>query len=119
MSAIDILELEKGVVSEGPEHNRVKIEMRDLSKVFRVKNREVVAFRNINLKIGEGEFWCFVGPSGCGKTTLLRVLAGLENPTSGTLEMFHQDGSTPLNSMVFQEHAIFPWMTVWDNIAYG
>lgn len=100
-------------------YDRVKIRMEGLTKKFKVKKKDIVAFQNVDLVINEGEFWCFVGPSGCGKTTLLRVLAGLEMPTSGILEIIHNNESSPLNSMVFQEHAIFPWMTVWDNIAYG
>jgi NitT/TauT family transport system ATP-binding protein len=92
---------------------------RQPEKKFTFKKKELIAFKNVSLKIGEGEFWCIVGPSGCGKTTLLRVLAGLENPTSGTIEIVHDNPDKPLNSMVFQEHAIFPWMTVYDNIAYG
>lgn len=97
----------------------VKIKINALSKQFKVKDQNIIAFQNINLAINEGEFWCFVGPSGCGKTTLLRVLADLEEPSSGSLEIKHNDISKPLNSMIFQEHALFPWMTVWDNIAYG
>lgn len=102
-----------------PASKKIKIRMEGLSKQFTVRRKKIEAFKDIDLEIGEGEFWCFVGPSGCGKTTLLRVLAGLETPTSGVLEMLHKNSSKPLNSMVFQEHAIFPWMTVWDNIAYG
>lgn len=100
-------------------YRKIKIRINDLGKKFIVKRKEITAFKNINLNICEGEFWCFVGPSGCGKTTLLRILAGLDTPTSGTLEIIHNDCGKPLNSMVFQEHAIFPWMTVYDNIAYG
>ncbi len=96
-----------------------KIKIKSLSKTFKSKNKELVAFQNINLSIRDGEFWCFVGPSGCGKTTLLRVLAGLEVPTSGELEIKHNYQNKPLNSMIFQENALFPWMTVRDNIAYG
>lgn len=109
----------KNIGNEKTYEDKVKIRMEGLTKKFIVKKKELVAFQDINLKIREGEFWCFVGPSGCGKTTLLRVLAELEAPTSGVLEIVHNDQSKPLNSMVFQEHAIFPWMTVWDNIAYG
>lgn len=98
---------------------KIKIKIDDLGKKFIVRKKEVPAFKNINLNIFEGEFWCFVGPSGCGKTTLLRILAGLDTPTSGNLKIVHDDPGKPLNSMVFQEHAIFPWMTVYDNIAYG
>jgi NitT/TauT family transport system ATP-binding protein len=109
----------KNINKEKTYENKVKIKMEGLSKKFTVKKKEIVAFQDINLEINEGEFWCFVGPSGCGKTTLLRVLAELEAPTSGVLEITHNNLDNPLNSMVFQEHAIFPWMTVWDNIAYG
>ena len=105
--------------SEQPYDDKVKIKINSLSKVFKVKNNDIIAFQDIDLTIKEGEFWCFVGPSGCGKTTLLRVLAGLEVPTSGILEIARNDNSKPLNSMIFQEHALFPWMTVWNNIAYG
>jgi NitT/TauT family transport system ATP-binding protein len=61
-----------------------------------------------------------VGPSGCGKTTLLRILAGLETASAGTIEIDTPAGSDrPENAMVFQGESIFPWMTVWNNAAYG
>lgn len=100
-------------------HKRVKIKIDNLTKEFYSRKESIKAFQNVNLEIGDGEFWCFLGPSGCGKTTLLRVLAGLEEATSGKIDIIHDDKNKPLNSMVFQEHAIFPWMNVWDNIAYG
>ncbi|MDA8212351.1 MAG: ABC transporter ATP-binding protein [Clostridia bacterium] len=96
-----------------------KIKINGLGKQFKTRRNVVTGFQDVNLSIKDGEFWCFVGPSGCGKTSLLRVLAGLEKPTSGGLEILHSDATKPLNSMVFQEHAIFPWMTVRNNIAYG
>ncbi len=114
--ANNIIELSK---NDQVNENEIKINMKALSKTFKSKNKDTVAFQNINLTIKEGEFWCFVGPSGCGKTTLLRVLAGLELPTSGVLEITRNNKTKPLNSMIFQEHALFPWMTVRDNIAYG
>jgi NitT/TauT family transport system ATP-binding protein len=101
------------------QEKKIKIKIDSLGKEFYSKKGNIIAFHDINLEIRDGEFWCIVGPSGCGKTTLLRVLAGLETETSGKIEMIHEDHTKPLNSMVFQEHAIFPWMTVWDNIAYG
>jgi len=101
------------------QEKKIKIKIDSLGKEFYSKKGNIIAFHDINLEIRDGEFWCIVGPSGCGKTTLLRVLAGLEIETSGKIEMIHEDHTKPLNSMVFQEHAIFPWMTVWDNIAYG
>lgn len=99
--------------------SNIKISMSKLTKEFHLKKEKIIAFKNISLKINEGEFWCFVGPSGCGKTTLLRVLADLEYPSSGELKIMKEHENKPLNSMVFQEHALFPWMTVWGNIAYG
>jgi NitT/TauT family transport system ATP-binding protein len=71
------------------------------------------------LTVREGEFLCIVGPSGCGKTTLLRILAGLEAPTQGQVEYSINHAQRPLQSMVFQEQGIFPWLTVLQNAAYG
>jgi NitT/TauT family transport system ATP-binding protein len=96
-----------------------KVRIAGLEKVFRTRQGEVQALRDVDLEIPRGQFCCIVGPSGCGKTTLLRILAGLEEHTSGRLEIFHEARSKPLNSMIFQEQSIFPWLTVRDNIAYG
>jgi NitT/TauT family transport system ATP-binding protein len=60
-----------------------------------------------------------VGPSGCGKTTLLRIVAGLEQPSAGAVEVVRADRGRPINAMIFQGESIFPWMTVWDNAADG
>ncbi len=102
-----------------------KILLRDVRKRFAVRGGVVVALAGIDLEIRAGEFFCIVGPSGCGKTTLLRILAGLENKSSGTIEV-RRDGAArdssrerPLNSMVFQEQSIFPWKNVRDNVAFG
>jgi NitT/TauT family transport system ATP-binding protein len=95
---------------------RPAIRIRDLVKTF----GELVAVDHVSLDIAPGEFFMIVGPSGCGKTTLLRILAGLESATSGTIEVDVPAGSDrPVNSMVFQGDSIFPWMTVWQNAAYG
>ena len=83
------------------------------------------AIDRVSLDIGTGEFFVIVGPSGCGKTTLLRILAGLDKPTAGTIQVMSpppgpgEGRGRPQNSMVFQGDSIFPWMTVWDNAAYG
>jgi NitT/TauT family transport system ATP-binding protein len=96
-----------------------KIVIRGLTKEFVTKDRVVTAVKDVDLEIREGEFVCIVGPSGCGKTTLLRILAELETATSGDIEIEHRDPSKPLNSMVFQEQSIFPWMSVRKNIGFG
>jgi NitT/TauT family transport system ATP-binding protein len=80
---------------------------------------ETRALAGINLSIGASEFVCIVGPSGCGKTTLLRILAGLEQESSGTVTIAQDDQTRPLNSMVFQDHSLFPWLTALDNAAFG
>ncbi|HHT71486.1 MAG: ABC transporter ATP-binding protein [bacterium] len=100
--------------------SREAILLRGISKVF--PNRHgtpVVALEDINLTVKEGEFLCIVGPSGCGKSTLLRILAGLEQPTSGEAIVTITEEGKPVNSMVFQEQSLFPWYTVKENIAYG
>ncbi len=96
-----------------------KIVIRGLTKEFVTKDRIVTAVKDVDLTINEGEFVCIVGPSGCGKTTLLRILADLETETRGEICITHSDPSKPLNSMVFQEQSIFPWMNVRKNIGFG
>jgi NitT/TauT family transport system ATP-binding protein len=95
---------------------RPAIRISDLQKSFGA----LVAIDHVSVDIEPGEFFVIVGPSGCGKTTLLRILAGLETATAGTIETDTPTGSErPENSMVFQGESIFPWMTVWNNAAYG
>jgi NitT/TauT family transport system ATP-binding protein len=92
-----------------------------VNKVFQTAEREVVALKDINLEIPQGQFVCLLGPSGCGKSTLLNAVAGFAPPSSGSITA---DGKLvtapgPERGMVFQEYALFPWMTVADNIAFG
>ena len=94
---------------------RPAIRIRDLRKTF----GQLIAIDGVSVDIAHGEFFMIVGPSGCGKTTLLRILAGLESVTSGTIEIATPNSQRPVNSMIFQGDSIFPWMTVWDNAAYG
>ena len=79
------------------------------------------ALQNINLDIEEGEFICLIGPSGCGKTTLLRIIAGLELPSAGTITFGHKSiaGPDPDRTMVFQEFNLFPWRNVARNVEFG
>jgi len=97
------------------------IEVSGVNKVFRTDDREVVALKDINLSIKQGEFVCLLGPSGCGKSTLLNAVAGFALPSSGKISVEGRTvtGPGPERGMVFQEYALFPWMTVAQNIAFG
>ena len=100
--------------------NAPKIRIDRLSKTFGEDAALVQALQDFSLTMIDGEFVCLVGPSGCGKTTALRIVAGLEKPTSGTVEIGRGvDPARPQNAMVFQEHGLFPWMTAAENAAYS
>jgi NitT/TauT family transport system ATP-binding protein len=98
-----------------PQREQPAIRIRDLYKRF----GDLTAVDGVSLDIAHGEFFMIVGPSGCGKTTLLRILAGLDSISSGAIEIETPNSQRPVNSMIFQGDSIFPWMTVWDNAAYG
>src|SRR6188472_362042 len=98
-----------------------EIVLDNLSKVF---SGGVVAVDGVSLTIGSGEFLVLVGPSGCGKSTLLRMIAGLEEATSGTISIGERDvADLPPRArdiaMVFQSYALYPQMTVRHNLGYG
>lgn len=93
--------------------------IRDLEKVFDTGATTLRAIDNISLTVAEGEFLCIVGPSGCGKTTLLRILGGLELPSRGEVEISIRHEGRPVQSMVFQEQGVFPWLSALDNAAFG
>ncbi|MBX6741295.1 MAG: ABC transporter ATP-binding protein [Acetobacteraceae bacterium] len=82
---------------------------------------EFVALRDITLTVAEREFVAVVGPSGSGKTTLMRMAAGLDHPTHGTVRVGGREvtGPGPDRAVVFQQFALFPWKTVRENIAFG
>jgi NitT/TauT family transport system ATP-binding protein len=102
-----------------PASDNARIRIRDLTKVFGLREGSFVAVNGFSLDIRDGEFLSIVGPSGCGKSTVLRILAGLERHTSGRVEIEVSDAGTPQLNMVFQEASALPWMTVADNVAYG
>jgi NitT/TauT family transport system ATP-binding protein len=93
----------------------------DVGRIFGSKTKGFVALKNIDLEIGDKEFVAIVGPSGCGKTTCLRLVAGFDNASSGTVSV---DGTKvrrpgPDRAVVFQQFALFPWKSVYDNIDMG
>ena len=79
------------------------------------------ALDRVDLVFDEGDFVCIVGPSGCGKTTLLQVLAGFITPTTGAVALSgtRVTGPSPERGVVFQQPALFPWMTVFENAGFG
>src|SRR5438093_6779007 len=96
------------------------LELTDIEKRF----GDTAAVAGFNLKAERGEFVSFLGPSGCGKTTTLRMIAGFEQPTGGTIVLDGVDiTNRPPNrrnvGMVFQSYALFPNMTVADNVGFG
>jgi NitT/TauT family transport system ATP-binding protein len=94
-----------------------KIAVEGLSKRF----GSILAVDNIDLKIGAGEFVSLVGPSGCGKSTLLYMIGGFVAPSEGRLLADDRPITKPgiERGIVFQDYALFPWLTVYENIAYG
>jgi len=96
-----------------------KIELRQIEKQFVVRKQIVDAVQRTSMSIPDGQFACLLGPSGCGKTTLLRIVAGLETPTSGTVHVERSGGNRPINAMIFQQESLFPWKTVWDNVEFA
>jgi NitT/TauT family transport system ATP-binding protein len=97
------------------------VEIQALSKRYEVDDGEIVALSSTSLTVQEGEFVCLLGPSGCGKSTLLKIVAGLIAPSSGSIRI---DGHPvtrpgPDRAVVFQDYALFPWMTVTENVEFG
>ena len=102
----------------------MSLQLRGVSKHFESSGRVLAAVDNLSLEIGNGRFCTLLGPSGCGKTTLLRLIAGFEQPTSGDISYRGRslNDVPPYRRgfpMVFQSYALFPHMTVRENVAYG
>ena len=88
----------------------------NLSKIYHTNNSEITAIKDLNLNIKDGEFVAIVGPSGCGKTTLLSILCGLENKSSG--EITYPKGKLKMGYML-QNDTLFPWLNILDNCMLG
>ena len=106
--------------------NPPKVQIQGVRKVFQVRegwrgHREVVAIDGIDLEVRDGEFVTVIGPSGCGKSTLLMMVAGLYEPSAGTIRLNGRvvDGPGLDRGVVFQDYGLFPWLTVDGNIRFG
>lgn len=99
----------------------VKVDIKNVKKMYNTRNGEVVALNGVNLEIAENEFICVVGPSGCGKSTLLNIIAGLQHPSSGEVTVNNQvvKEPGPERGVIFQQYALFPWLTVKQNVQFG
>jgi NitT/TauT family transport system ATP-binding protein len=100
----------------------VVMSIENLGKVFpSAKGEGTVALNNINLQLHRREFVCVIGPSGCGKSTLIRILAGLDFPTSGRILVNGEAVAGPCSDrgMVFQGYTLFPWLSVKRNVMFG
>lgn len=98
-----------------------KISVQNVRKVFPLKGEEFIALGGVDLDIADNEFITVVGPSGCGKSTLMNILAGLDEPTSGRalVNDIEVSGPGPDRGVIFQQYALFPWLTVRQNVEFG
>jgi len=105
-----------------PIENQLALEARAVSRRYNRRDGSTIhALSDIDVSVREGEFVCIVGPSGCGKSTLLQICAGLDRPTSGSIQMRGVSISSPGpdRGVVFQKDSVFPWMSVLNNVEYG
>ena len=100
----------------------MSIEVKNIYKSFEGKKSDKLSvLEDINLTINDGELICLLGPSGCGKTTLLRLIAGLDQPTSGEIVANGEVVEKPSGdrAVIFQQYSLFPWLTVLQNVTFG
>ncbi|TDV57837.1 ABC transporter ATP-binding protein [Actinophytocola oryzae] len=97
----------------------VHVRCSGVGKVFVSSRGATRALAGVDLVIERGTFVCLIGPSGCGKSTLLRIIGGLDTPSEGEVDVRGLDGRQPRPAFVFQEHGIFPWLTVRENVEFG
>ena len=99
----------------------ILLKVDSLKKKFQDRKGEIVALGNISFSVHQREFICVIGPSGCGKSTLIRIIAGLEKQTSGSILLDSKPIDSPSSDrgMVFQNYTLFPWLTIKKNIMFG
>ena len=99
----------------------VALEVTGLTKTFETPRGVITALDGVSFSVHKRELLSVIGPSGCGKSTLVRILAGLETPTSGELRVYGESvsGPGPDRGMVFQGYTLFPWRTVKENVMFG
>ena len=100
----------------------MSIEVKNINKSFKSKKTDNLSvLEGINLHIDDGEFVCLLGPSGCGKNTLLRLIAGLDQPSSGEIIANGDKVDKPSGdrAVIFQQYSLFPWLTVLQNVTFG
>jgi NitT/TauT family transport system ATP-binding protein len=97
----------------------MKVVVHSLTKEFTTGQGKIRALGGIDFEVRDREFFGVIGPTGCGKTTLLHIIAGLETPTSGSVEFIGEKRTQSLVSMVFQDSALMPWRTVEENVPLG
>ena len=109
------------MAGEARDLRNVKVQIKGVEKVYEGRNGKTVALNGVDLDIYDNEFICVVGPSGCGKSTLLNIIAGLHDPSAGEVlvDGVKVEGTGVDRGVVFQQYALFPWLTVKKNVEFG
>ncbi|MDQ0511388.1 ABC transporter ATP-binding protein [Ancylobacter amanitiformis] len=110
-----------GSATSGAGATEPRLRIKDVRLEYSTRGKNVVAIDNISIDVPDNQFAVIVGPSGCGKSSLLYLVAGLAEPTSGEILLGDEevDGPGPDRGMVFQSYTLFPWLTVRENVEFG